>query len=86
MVVCKMEAQSERVHVAVHVLLRVSAPTRMPWSVLSDKFVHRSSGESLLRLHCWLGLFELLVQCSTLNSATVISATRLIVQYFGVPF
>ena len=31
-------------------------------------------------------IYSFVIQCSTLNCATVISATRLIAQYFGVPF
>ncbi len=42
-VVCKMEAQLEYIHTA-HTFLR-----------LLTKFLHRSSGGSLLRVRCWLG-------------------------------
>ena len=55
MVVCKMEAQSEYIYTCcTHVFARLALIcTLSQW--LSTKFLHRSSGGSLLRVRCWLG-------------------------------
>ena len=49
-----MEAQSERVRIAYTVFAR-SAPFCMLSRCSLTKFLHRSSGGSLLRVRCWLG-------------------------------
>ncbi len=55
-VACKVEAQSEYVHVA-HTFLARFAPTCNARSVISEKkkFLHRSSGGSLLGVRCLVG-------------------------------
>ncbi len=50
----KMGAQSEYVHVAYTFFAHL-APTCMLGRWLTTKFLHRSSGGSLLRVCCWLG-------------------------------
>ncbi len=55
MVVCKMEAQSEYVHVA-YTFLHVWHPICVVSRWLLTKFQHQSSVESSLRVHCRLGL------------------------------
>ncbi len=54
MVVRNLEAQSEYVHIA-YTFWHVLAPICMPSRCLVTKFLHRSSGGSLLRVRCWLG-------------------------------
>ncbi len=53
-VACKMEAQSEYVHVA-HTFFARLVPICLLSRCLLTKFLHRSSGGSLLRVRCWLG-------------------------------
>ncbi len=53
-VACKMEAQSEHVHVAC-TFLHVCAPICVLSRCVLTKFLRRSSGRSLLRVRCWLG-------------------------------
>ncbi len=54
MVVRKMEARLEKVHNA-YAFLHVWHRFFMLSRCLSTKFMHRSSGGSLLRVRCWLG-------------------------------
>ena len=56
-VACKMEAQSEYVHIA-STFLHVWRPICVLTRCLSTKFLHRSSGGSLIRVHCWLGTVD----------------------------
>ncbi len=53
-VACKIEAQSEHIHVGYTLFARLS-PICMLRRCLLTKFLHRSSGGSLSRLPCWLG-------------------------------
>ncbi len=63
-VACKMEAQSEYVHVAhtfLHIWLRLVMLSRC----LSTKFLRRSSGGSLLGVRCRLGMSSSHASCES---------------------
>ena len=51
----KLEAQSEHVHVACTFFARLGADVHAQSVIIDKKFLHRSSGGSLLRVLCWLG-------------------------------
>ncbi len=52
--VCKIEAQSEYIHIAYTFFARL-VPICMLSRCLLTKYLHRSSVGSLLRVRCWLG-------------------------------
>ena len=61
MVICKMEAQLEYLRIAYQVFTGL-APTCMLSRCFVAKFLHRSSGGSLLRVCCWLGKRDTICQ------------------------
>ena len=70
-VACKMEAQLEHIQYTqcTHVLASL-AQICMFSRCLSTKFLHWSSGETLLRVRCWLGIAEVYcTYCSFFPSA-----------------
>ena len=54
-VACKTEAQSEYVHVAYTIFCVFDADFACSVGAYQQKFLHRSSAGSLLRVRCWLG-------------------------------
>ena len=60
----------------MHVFLPIWRPICLLGRCLAKKFLHRSSGESLLRVHCWLGSTGEPVKYLTIQGCQVLLAQQ----------